>query len=101
MLEYKLRLWLGSGIFAFGIFGWTWFLRNAFKRKMDQALFYKQYHPMIQVFWNTLWIIVGLWVYPIEKTIPLIPLIIGIVIGLYVSKGGKGRYKMPDRDDLY
>jgi hypothetical protein len=52
-------------------------------------MLYTKYHPVIQVFWNTLWVIVGLWIYPIEKTIPIIPLIIGIVIALYVSRGGK------------
>ena len=29
MLEYKIRLWLGSAIFAIGVGWWIWFLRNA------------------------------------------------------------------------
>ena len=88
-MEYNLRLWFGSGIFAFGIFGWTWFLRNAFKLKINQAMLYTKYNALIQIVWNTAWIILGLWVYPIEKTVPLRPLILGIVFGLYISRVGK------------
>lgn len=88
-MEYDLRLWFGSGIFAFGIFCWTWFLRNAFKRRMNKAMLYTKYHPLILIVWNIAWVILGLWVYPIEKTVPLIPLILGIVFGLYISRGGK------------
>jgi len=89
MLEFKIRLWLGSGIFAFGILWWTWFLRNAFRRRIDKAMLYTKYHPVIHFFWNTFWVVFGLWLYPIEQTIPIIPLIAGIVIGLYVSRRGK------------
>ena len=88
MLEYKIRLWLGSVIFAFGIFWWTWFLRNAFRRRIEKSMLYTKYHPVIQIIWNTLWVVFGLWLYPIEKTIPIIPLIAGIGIGLYVSRRG-------------
>ena len=88
-MEYNLRLWFGAGIFAYGIFWWTWFLRNAFKRRINQSVLYTKYHTLIQIVWNTSWVILGLWVYPIEKTVPLIPLILGIVLGLYVSRAGK------------
>lgn len=77
MLEYKIRLWVGSGIFAFGVFLWTWFLRNAFRRRMDKAMLYTKYHPVIQIIINSVWVAIGLWVYPIEKTLPIIPLIAG------------------------
>jgi hypothetical protein len=86
MIEYQLRLWIGSGLFAFGIFGWTWFLRNVFKRRINKAIFYTRYHPIIHIFWNTFWVMLGLWIYPIENTFPLIPLILGIAIGLYISR---------------
>ena len=88
MLEFKIKLWLGSGIFAFGVFWWTWFLRNAFRRRMDKAKLYTEYHPVIQIIWNSFWVAFGLWLYPIEKTLPIIPLIAGIAIGLYVSRRG-------------
>ena len=88
MLEYKIRLWVGSGIFAFGVFWWTWFLRNAFRRRMDKAMLYTKYHPVIQIIINSVWVAIGLWVYPIEKTLPIIPLIAGIAFGLYVSRRG-------------
>jgi len=86
---YELRLWLGSFTFAFGVFCWTWFLRNAFKRKFDQAMGYKNYPYWIHITWNTIWIILGLYIYPKEYFIPIWPLLIGIIVGLYVSKGGK------------
>ena len=88
MLKYKIRLWVGSGIFAFGVFWWTWFLRNAFRRRMDKAMLYTKYHPVIQIIINSVWVAIGLWVYPIEKTLPIIPLIAGIALGLYVSRRG-------------
>ena len=37
---------------------------------------------------SLVWVAIGLWVYPIEKTLPIIPLIAGIAFGLYVSRRG-------------
>jgi hypothetical protein len=83
MIAYKIKLWLGSGIFAFGIFWWVWFLRNLFKRRIQKAKLYTEYHPLIHIIWNSIWVILGLWIYPIEQTIPLIPLIVGILSEIY------------------
>jgi hypothetical protein len=86
MLGYSFRLWLGSAIFAFGVLWWTWFLRNLFRKRINKARLYTEFHPVIQILWNTFWIALGLWIYPIEQTTPLIPLIIGILLGLYFSR---------------
>jgi O-antigen/teichoic acid export membrane protein len=86
MLEYNLRLWIGSGIFAFGIFWWTLFLVNAFKIKINKTMLYKKYHPKTHVIMSSLCVILGLWFYPTEETFPLIPLILGITFGFYISR---------------
>lgn len=71
MLEFKIRLWVGSGVFAFGVSWWTWFLRNAFRKRIDKAMLYTKYHPVIHIVWNTFWVVFGLLLYPIKKTIPI------------------------------
>ncbi len=84
---YSFRLWIGSLIFAVGIGFWVWFLRNASrKNRKDQARLFKSFHKMIQVIWNSAWVGVGLWVYPIPKTIPLIALLGGVFSGIYFSQ---------------
>ena len=50
---------------------------------------YRNYHPVVHVIWNTIYIILGLWIYPIHGIIPILPLVVGIVIGLYISRSGK------------
>ena len=84
---YTVRLWTGSFIFAFGIAFWVWFLRNLFRRKrVNQALLFTEYNKTVQIIFNSAWVILGLWIYPIPETMPLLPLIIGILFGIGMSR---------------
>lgn len=87
----KLRLWIGSLIFGFGVFSWTWFIRNALKERFFRAMGYKKVHPLIYIICNTTLVVVGLYIYPKEKFIPFWPLIIGIIAGIWVSRGGMSK----------
>lgn len=90
MLEYNLRFWFGSGMFGFGIFWWTLFLVNSFKIRLNKAMLHKKYHPWAHAIWGSVWVILGLWAYPSEKTLPLLPLALGIVFGFLTSR--RARY---------
>ena len=80
---------MGSLIFAVGIGFWTWFLRNASRKdKADQSALFRRFHIGIQMIWNSAWVGVGLWIYPIPKTIPLIALLGGVFSGIYFSQPG-------------
>jgi len=84
---YSFRLWVGSLIFAVGMGFWTWFLRNASRKdKADQSTLFKSFHKIVQMIWNSTWVGIGLWVYPIPKTIPLIALMGGVFSGIYFSQ---------------
>jgi hypothetical protein len=43
-------------------------------------------NKLIIIFWNLLWVIVGLVIYPIPKTIPLVALIAGLLLGWSISR---------------
>ncbi len=88
-MGFQIRLWVGSFIFGFGILFWTWFIRNIFKSRLHKPPLYRNYHPIIHVTWNSIWVILGLWIYPSKGIIPVIPLILGIAIGLYISRSAK------------
>jgi len=83
---YVVRLWVGSFVFAIGIAFWVWFLRNLFRRHINQARLFTKYNKVIQIIINSAWVILGLWIYPIPETIPLIPLVTGILLGIWMSK---------------
>ena len=91
MFGYKVKLWIGSIIFAFGIFWWTWFLRNALRAfkgssRVHTAKLYTDYNPVIHIIWNTLWVALGLWIYPEKNFVPIIPLVVGVILGLLFSR---------------
>jgi len=52
---------------------------------------YKKVHPIYYIILNAILVVVGLYIYPQEKFIPLWPLIIGIIAGIWVSRGGKSK----------
>jgi len=88
-MGFQIRLWVGSLIFGFGIFSLTWFIRNIFKSRLRKPLFYRKFHPAVHIVWSAIYIALGLWIYPVTGTIPIIPLILGVAIGLYVSRSAK------------
>ncbi|PKN34174.1 MAG: hypothetical protein CVU61_09515 [Deltaproteobacteria bacterium HGW-Deltaproteobacteria-19] len=74
---HTVRLLVGSVLFTIGIAFWVWFLRNLFRRQINRALLFQEYNKAIQVICNTAWIALGLWIYPIPVTVPLVSLIAG------------------------
>lgn len=83
---HTVRLLVGSLLFTIGIAFWVWFLRNLFRRRSNQALLFVEYYKGVQIICNTVWIILGLWIYPIPVTVPLVPLIAGLGLGWWMSK---------------
>ena len=83
---HTVRLLVGSLLFTIGIAFWVWFLRNLFRRRSNQALLFVEYHKGVQIICNTVWIILGLWIYPIPMTVPLVPLIAGLGLGWWMSR---------------
>ena len=81
-----LRIWLGSIFFALGVASWLWFFRNAVRPKLNRALLFRKTPLAILFIWNVILIAIGLWIFPIPETIPLVGLILGIIIGLKISK---------------
>ena len=77
---------MGSTIFAIGISFWVWFFRNLLKNRLNRAKLFIETNKLIIIFWNSLCTIVGLMIYPIPKTIPLLALIIGLLLGWHISR---------------
>jgi hypothetical protein len=89
---YTLRLWTGSILFAIGISFWVWFFRNLFRDRLNRAKLFVETNSLIIISWNLVWVIVGLWIYPIPKTIPLLGLIAGLMLGRSISRPSPHRY---------
>lgn len=83
---YTLRLWIGSAIFAFGVAFWIWFFRNLFRPRHNRARLFVENPIIVPIIWNSVWVILGLWIYPVPHTIPLLALIIGLITGFQISK---------------
>lgn len=85
-MGYQIKLWVGAFIFGFGVFSLTWFIRNAFKSNLDKPLYYRKYYPVVHVVGSAICIALGLLIYPTQGTMLIIPLVLGIAIGLYISR---------------
>jgi hypothetical protein len=79
---HYFRVWVGSIVFALGVGGIVWLIRNLVKGRTRQGLGFSKhlflYFAIIIVF-----IIGGLWIYSGFETIPLIPVLGGIIIGWF------------------
>jgi hypothetical protein len=83
---YYFRVWVGSILFALGIAGLIWWIRNLFRGPTMRAMgFSKQ--PVLYFIIVIILIVGGLWVHSDFRLIPLIGLLAGIFIGWFVSRG--------------
>ena len=80
---HSFRVWVGSVVFALGVAGIVWFIRNLVRGRTRRAfVFSKQaflYFAIAIVF-----VIGGLWIYSGFETIPLIAVLGGIIIGWFL-----------------
>jgi len=84
-LTYYFRGWVGSILFAFGVAGLIWWIRNLFRGRMEQAMGFSE-HPILYFVIAVIFIISGLWIYSDFKSIPLIGLVVGILLELLILK---------------
>lgn len=83
---YTFRLWVGSAVFAFGIGFWVWFFRNLARPRFNRAKLFVETSGVVIIIWNIIWVAVGLWIYPVEGTVPVIGLIVGLIFGWRISR---------------
>jgi len=82
-----IKLLLGAVILFLGAFSWTWFLRNASRKSvLQQAKLYRDFPNWMHIICNTTLVLIGFYIYPMEQYSAILPIIVGIVIGLYVSR---------------
>jgi hypothetical protein len=85
---YYFKVWVGSIVFAFGVAGLIWWIRNLFRGRTMQAMGFSR-HPFLYLFIIVILVVGGLWIHSDFKLIPLIGLVIGILFGLYITRGPK------------
>ncbi len=82
---YYFRIWIGSAMFALGVAGVVWFIRNLFRGRTRQALGFSErrfkYLILIVAF-----LISGLWMFSDFERTPLIGLLAGILLGWFISR---------------
>jgi hypothetical protein len=79
---YYFRVWVGSIVLALGVAGIVWFIRNLVRGRTRRALGFSK-HPFLYVAIIIIFVIGGLWIYSGFETIPLIPVLGGIIIGWF------------------
>lgn len=82
---YYFRLWVGSTVFAFGIAGIVWFIRNSFRCRANRVLAFHE-HKFLFLAISIIFIIGGLWIYSSFQLIPSIGFLAGILIGWWISR---------------
>ena len=83
---YQLRVWLGSIIFAIGIAGAIWFIRNLFRSRLMRARLFYTMNPFVMGLFIVGLILGGIWIHSNLRLIPLIGLIAGVLIGWRLSR---------------
>lgn len=83
---YKLRVLIGSAIFALGVAGAVWFVRNLFRGKAKRAMALDRTNTIMMIIFILAFIIGGMWIHSNFTLIPLIGLIVGVVFGWIVSR---------------
>jgi hypothetical protein len=81
------KTYVGSIIFAIGVAGIIWLIRNFLRPYHAKALFYTRNPPFIIFLVILVFIIGGLGVYSNFEKVPLIGLLLGVFIGWFVSRG--------------
>jgi hypothetical protein len=79
---HYFRVWVGSILFALGVAGIVWFLRNLLGGQTHRSLGFSKHSGLYGAV-TILLVIGGLWIYSGFETIPLIPVFGGIVLGLF------------------
>jgi len=82
---YYFRVWIGSALFALGVAGLIWWIRNLFRGRTRQAMGFTK-HPILYFIIAAILIISGLWIHSDFRLIPLIGLLAGILIGWWSSR---------------
>jgi tetratricopeptide (TPR) repeat protein len=85
---YGLRVWIGSAIFALGVVGLIWWIRNLFRGQTMRAIGFSK-HPILYFGTSIILIAAGLWVHSDFRLIPLIGLFAGILVGWLISRKPK------------
>jgi uncharacterized membrane protein len=83
---YTLKLYIGSILFAIGVAFWVWFFRNLFRPRHNRARLFVETNKLILISVNLILVALGLWIYPIPTTIPLLGLIAGLIVGWSISR---------------
>jgi len=79
---YYFRGWVGSIVFALGVAGIVWFIRNLGRDRNRRALGFSK-HPFLYFAIIIGFVIGGLWIYSGFERIPFIPVLGGIIIGWF------------------
>jgi hypothetical protein len=82
---YYFGVWVGSILFALGVAGLIWWIRNLLRGRTMQAMGFSK-SPFLNLIIFVILVIAGLWIYSDFKLIPLIGLVVGILFGLYISR---------------
>jgi hypothetical protein len=82
---YYFRVWIGSILFALGVAGLIWWIRNLFRGRTMRAMGFTK-HPILYFIIAIILIIAGLWIHSDFRLIPLIGLLGGILIGWWSSR---------------
>lgn len=82
---YYFKVWVGSILFALGVAGLVWWIRNLFRGRTMQAMGFSK-RPFLNLIIFIILVIAGLWIYSDFKLMPLIGLVVGILFGLYISR---------------
>lgn len=82
---YYFRVWIGSILFALGVAGLIWWIRNLFRGRTMRAMGFTK-HPTLYFIIAIILIIGGLWIHSDFRLIPLIGLLAGILIGWWSSR---------------
>jgi hypothetical protein len=82
----SFRIYIGSIIFAIGVAGMIWLIRNFFRPYYNKALLYTRNPPFILFLIMLGFVIGGLGVYSNFQKVPLIGLFVGIFIGWFCTR---------------
>ena len=83
---YHFRVWVGSIMFALGVAGAIWFVRNLFRSRTMRAMAFDRTNTFMMIIFILAFIIGGMWIHSNLTSIPLIGLIAGVVIGWIISR---------------
>lgn len=81
-----IRSILGSMLFAIGVSGFIWFLRNLLRRRINQARMYRGMNKYIVILICLVFLIGGWYLYSSLSIFPLVGFAIGLILGIVISR---------------